>query len=111
FGYPQAHEDDAERAVRAGLAVIGGGRATRCSRTLGAAGHRQRAHRRRPDRRGRGAGARLGFAPNLNSLPNGYKAQQQASKNQTYSAGKASDLKKLNWSANGSKAMAIPTSA
>ena len=22
FGYPQAHEDDAERAVRAGLAVI-----------------------------------------------------------------------------------------
>src|SRR5215469_16431045 len=23
FGYPQAHEDDAERAVRAGLAVIG----------------------------------------------------------------------------------------
>ena len=34
FGYPQAHEDDAERAVRAGLAVIGGGRASRCSRTL-----------------------------------------------------------------------------
>jgi hypothetical protein len=32
FGYPQAHEDDAERAVRAGLAVIGGGRASRCSR-------------------------------------------------------------------------------
>ena len=26
FGYPQAHEDDAERAVRAGLAVIDGGR-------------------------------------------------------------------------------------
>src|SRR5712671_4478359 len=25
FGYPEAHEDDAERAVRAGLAVIGGG--------------------------------------------------------------------------------------
>jgi hypothetical protein len=23
FGYPQAHEDDAERAVRAGLAVVG----------------------------------------------------------------------------------------
>jgi class 3 adenylate cyclase len=22
FGYPEAHEDDAERAVRAGLAVI-----------------------------------------------------------------------------------------
>jgi len=52
FGYPQAHEDDAERAIRAGLAVIGGGRASRCSRTLGgAAGHRQRARcRRRPDR-------------------------------------------------------------
>jgi hypothetical protein len=32
FVYPQAHEDDAERAVRAGLAVIGGGRASRCSR-------------------------------------------------------------------------------
>ena len=24
FGYPQAHEDDAERAVRAGLAVVEG---------------------------------------------------------------------------------------
>ena len=23
FGYPQAHEDDAERAVRAGLEIIG----------------------------------------------------------------------------------------
>ena len=22
FGYPQAHEDDAERAVRAGLAIV-----------------------------------------------------------------------------------------
>ena len=29
FGYPQAHEDDAERAVRAGLAVIKRGCATR----------------------------------------------------------------------------------
>ena len=27
FGYPQAHEDDAERAVRAGLAVIEAGKA------------------------------------------------------------------------------------
>ena len=26
FGWPQAHEDDAERAVRVALAVIGGGR-------------------------------------------------------------------------------------
>ena len=25
FGYPQAHEDDAERAVRAGLELIAGG--------------------------------------------------------------------------------------
>ena len=97
FGYPQAHEDDAERAVRAGLAVIGGGRASRCSRTLGgAAGHRQRARRRRrPDRRGRGAGARLGFAPSLNSLPDGYKAQQQASENQSFSAGNGVRFQKV----------------
>jgi class 3 adenylate cyclase len=27
FGYPQAHEEDAERAVRAGLELIGGGEA------------------------------------------------------------------------------------
>ena len=25
FGYPRAHEDDAERAVRAGLGIVGGG--------------------------------------------------------------------------------------
>jgi class 3 adenylate cyclase len=33
FGYPQAHEDDAERAVRAGLelvAAVGGPEKTRC---------------------------------------------------------------------------------
>ena len=30
FGYPQAHEDDAERAVRAGLAVDRRGRPARC---------------------------------------------------------------------------------
>src|SRR2546428_4924113 len=68
-------------------------------------------HRRRPDRRGRGAGARLGFAPSLNSLPNGYKALQQASENQSYSAGNGVRFQKLNRSANGSKAMPIPTSA
>ena len=34
FGYPQAHEDDAERAVRAGLAVDRGGRAPRRQVTL-----------------------------------------------------------------------------
>ena len=26
FGWPQAHEDEAERAVRAGLAIVDGGR-------------------------------------------------------------------------------------
>jgi class 3 adenylate cyclase len=26
FGYPQAHEDGAQRAMRAGLALVGGGR-------------------------------------------------------------------------------------
>ena len=31
FGYPQAHEDDAEQAVRAGLELIG---AVRSNRTL-----------------------------------------------------------------------------
>ena len=30
FGYPRAHEDDAERAVRAGLGGDRGGRAPRC---------------------------------------------------------------------------------
>jgi class 3 adenylate cyclase len=37
FGYPQAHEDDAERAVRAGLAVIEAVRRmpTRCKCELG----------------------------------------------------------------------------
>ena len=39
FGYPQAHEDDAERAVRAGLelvAAVGHSRPTRPSRRVSA---------------------------------------------------------------------------
>ena len=54
FGYPQAHEDDAERAVRAGLELIAsGGRAeVQCS----TANPRRHCHRvgrsRRPDRIG-----------------------------------------------------------
>ena len=59
FGWPQAHEDEAERAVRAGLALVAAvarlehacGRAAR-----GAGRHRDRpGHGRRADRRGRGA--------------------------------------------------------
>ena len=59
FGYPQAHEDDAERAVRAGLELIAsGGRAeVQCS-TANPRGHCHRVGRsRRSDRIGRGAGA------------------------------------------------------
>ena len=58
FGYPQAHEDDAERAVRAGLAVIEAVRqAGRAATAQGAARPRHRPRRRRrSDRRGRGAG-------------------------------------------------------
>ena len=60
FGYPQAHEDDAERAVRAGLELIA---AVTALKSTGSAAnpcrHRDRAgRRRRPDRIGRGAGAR-----------------------------------------------------
>ena len=60
FGYPQAHEDDAERAVRAGLELIAAvtGLKTPCS-AANPCRHRDRARRRRrPDRIGRGAGAR-----------------------------------------------------
>ena len=62
FGWPQAHEDDAERAVRAGLELVDGGRAswqTPAGRAARGAGrHRDRpGHGRRADRRGRGAGA------------------------------------------------------
>ena len=59
FGYPRAHEDDAERAVRAGLAVAEAvGRQSADGARLAVAGrHRHRAGRgRRPDRRGCGAG-------------------------------------------------------
>ena len=60
FGYPEAHEDDAERAVRAGLAVIDAvGRLATPEPLKRAARHRQRARRRRrSDRRGCGTGAR-----------------------------------------------------
>ena len=60
FGYPQAHEDDAERAVRAGLGGHRRGRSPRCQirQAAGAGRHRHRAGGgRRSDRRGLGAGA------------------------------------------------------
>jgi class 3 adenylate cyclase len=60
FGYPQAHEDDAERAVRAGLWRDRSRRSTRCrSRRAPRAGRdRHRAgRRRRLDRRRLGTGA------------------------------------------------------
>ena len=59
FGWPRAHEDEAERAVRAGLALVDGARAAGdyCGRTVGGPGRdRDRAgHGRRADRRRRGA--------------------------------------------------------
>ena len=60
FGYPQAHEDDAERAVRAGLELIAAVSALKTPRLIAnSRRHRHRAGRgRRPDRIGRGAGAR-----------------------------------------------------
>ena len=45
FGWPQAHEDDAERAVRAGLAMVeavGGVTLTPDVRLAGACRHRHR---------------------------------------------------------------------
>ena len=59
FGYPQAHEDDAERAVRAGLELVA---AVRDLKTHAASAdtcrHCDRAGgSRRPDRFGGGAGA------------------------------------------------------
>ena len=60
FGWPRAHEDEAERAVRAGLAIVAAvAQADR--RRRGAGLPRRHRHRsrggRRPGRRGRGAGA------------------------------------------------------
>jgi class 3 adenylate cyclase len=37
FGYPQAHEDDAERAVRAGLELVASSRSPTTSQIMGAA--------------------------------------------------------------------------
>ena len=59
FGYPRAHEDDAERAVRAGIRRDRRCRSPRCQihQTSGAGRDRHRAGcRRRSDRRGLGAG-------------------------------------------------------
>ena len=59
FGYPQAHEDDAERAVRAGLELIQavGALEVRCS-TANPCRHCHRVGRsRRSDRDGCGSGA------------------------------------------------------
>ena len=68
FGYPQAHEDDAERAVRAGLELVAAVSAlkTPCS-TANPCRHCDRPGRgRRSDRIGCGAGAGIvGETPNL----------------------------------------------
>ena len=59
FGYPQAHEDDAERAVRAGLELIAAVSALKAvSSAPNPRRHRDRLGRgRRPDWIGRGSGA------------------------------------------------------
>jgi class 3 adenylate cyclase len=60
FGYPRAHEDDAERAVRAGMGVVDAVGRPRCQlrEAASACRHRHRAGRsRRSDRRRLGAGA------------------------------------------------------
>ena len=60
FGYPQAHEDDAERAVRAGLELIAAVSALKAPRPIAnPCWHCDRLSRgRRPDRIGGVAGAR-----------------------------------------------------
>ena len=73
FGYPHAHEDDAERAVRAGLQLVAGVTAlkaaapanacrycdrARCCRRLDWIGRGPRARHRRRDTKSRGATAR-----------------------------------------------------
>ena len=68
FGYPQAHEDDAERAVRAGLELIQAVDALKtASLTSNPRGHCHRVGgRRRPDRIGSRSGAAIvGETPNL----------------------------------------------
>ena len=68
FGYPQAHEDDAERAVRAGLELVAAVSALKTARAAAnPCRHCDRAGRgRRPDRIGRCAGAGIvGETPNL----------------------------------------------
>ena len=59
FGYPQAHEDDAERAVRAGLELVAAVGALKTHASLAdARRHRNGSGgRRRPDRVGRFSGA------------------------------------------------------
>ena len=59
FGYPQAHEDDAERAVRAGLELIAAVSELKITGyAANACRHRDRTgRRRRPDRFGCGSGA------------------------------------------------------
>ena len=61
FGWPRAHEDEAERAVRAGLAIaaaVGGADCAGGEPLAGAGRHRDRARGGgRPGRRGCGAGA------------------------------------------------------
>jgi hypothetical protein len=55
FGYPRAHEDEAERSVRAGLDIVEAAR----GRARGTDRHRHRTgDRRRPDRRRNGVGNR-----------------------------------------------------
>ena len=68
FGYPQAHEDDAERAVRAGLELIAA--VAELEAAAPAANARRHCNRAgcgwRPDRLGGGAGAGIvGETPNL----------------------------------------------
>ena len=46
FGWPQAHEDDAERAVRAGLALVEA--VARAGATLGGRSHSRRGSGSRP---------------------------------------------------------------
>ena len=59
FGYPQAHEDDAERAVRAGLELIAAVAALKSPlHCKPASALRPAGRRRRSDRIGRRAGAR-----------------------------------------------------